>query len=88
MVIFVTSGCAYITYTATGDNETLEIKTLWKSLDGLAAGRDGEDFTIIIDKTNTHDPLAGLAELIELYNEVTDMGLRYDPEWRSPLIPE
>jgi hypothetical protein len=79
------SGCVSIDYT--NGQETLEVNTLFKSLDGLWSSRDENGFSLIIDKTYTHDPLRGISELLETYQKLYGMGLRYDPGWRSPDGP-
>ena len=87
MALVILAGCVSIEYTQNGQTETLVVKTLFKSLDGLAAERDAEGFGIIIDKTYTHDPMRAVGELLETYEQLYGMGLRYEPEWRSPLLP-
>ena len=60
--------------------ENLEVKTLFKSLDGLWADRSLEDgFSIVIDKTYTHDPMRGITEFLKTIDELRGMGLRYEP---------
>jgi len=79
-VVLVIGGCASISYTQDGGVENLEVKTLFKSLDGLWAERSQEDgFSIIIDKTYTHDPMRGIMELMETYEQLYGLGIRYDP---------
>ena len=79
MTLVLLTGCASITYEATEGHETLEVKTLFKSLDGLWAERNDGDFGIIIDKTYTHDPMRGIMELMETYEELYGLGIRYAP---------
>ena len=74
-------GCANIEYT--NGMETLKVTTSWKSLDGLWADRSGEEFSLVIDKTYTHDPLRAIGELMESYQQMYDMGLRFDPAPRE-----
>ena len=83
-VLVVLGGCASISYTAEAGKEILEVKTLFKSLDGLWAERNGEDFGIIIDKTHTHDPMRGISELLSTVDELRAMGLSYDPPAEAP----
>jgi len=84
-----TGGCVSISYEAENGKENLQVRTLFKSLDGLWAERDGDaGFSIIIDKTYTHDPLRAIQELLQTYESFSNMGLRYDPEWRSPILPD
>ena len=81
MTFVLMTGCATISYTQEGGVENLEVKTLFKSLDGLWAERSLEDgFSIIIDKTYTHDPMRGIMELMETYEQLYGLGIRYDPE--------
>ena len=42
--------------------------------------RDAEGFSIIIDKTYTHDPMRGVIEFLETVDELRGMGLSYDPD--------
>ena len=88
IILAITAGCVSISYTSEQGRENLEVKTLFKSLDGLWAERGDDGFSIIIDKTYTHDPARGLAELLGTIDELRGMGLHYDPDWRSPLMPE
>ena len=89
VLLVLTPGCVSISYTQENGKENLEVKTLFKSLDGLWAERDKETgFSIIIDKTYTHDPMRAVAELMETYQELQSMGIRYDPDWRSPMIQD
>lgn len=85
--MMLSAGCVSITYDQQAGVEHLEVKTLFKSLDGLMSERDQEGFSILIDKTYTHDPLRAIAELVDIYEELNTMGVRYDPEWRSPIDP-
>jgi len=79
--LMLITGCASISYTQENGVENLEVKTLFKSLDGLWAKRDMDDgFSIIIDKTYTHDPMRGISELIESYQLLFGMGIRLDPD--------
>jgi hypothetical protein len=88
LCLFLVQGCAYITYESDGKTEELKVFTLWKSLDGLWAERDGEDFSLVIDKTYTHDPLRAIGELMDNYQQMYDMGLRFEPNDRpTPLVP-
>ena len=83
------AGCVDIRYTAEAGKEDLRVRTLFKSLDGLWAERDKEEgFSIVIDKTYTHDPMRGIAELLGTIDDLYGIGIRYDPEWRSPIMPE
>ena len=89
IIVLSIAGCVSINYEAQAGRETLQVKTLFKSLDGLWAERDGETvFSIIIDKTYTHDPIRAIAELLETYEELSNLGIRYDPDWRSPIQPD
>jgi len=79
LAMVFTTGCASISYHAEQGIETLEVKTLFKSLDGLWAERDDENgFSIIIDKTYTHDPMRGIMELIETYEQLYGLGIRIE----------
>ena len=82
-------GCASVEYTANrqAQTETLEVKTLFKSLDGLWSERGDNGFRLVIDKTYTHDPMRGITELLKTIDELRGMGIRYDPSWRSPVDP-
>lgn len=80
----ILSGCVSITYDKTGTNEVLKVKTLFKSLDGLVAERDGKGFNIMIDKTYTKDPFRAVTELLEAYRELSAMGVTYDPDKLRP----
>ena len=85
LCLFLVQGCASIEYT--NGSEIMKVRTLWKSLDGLLAQREG--FSIVIDKTYTHDPLRAVGELMDNYQKMYDMGLRFEPGNRpSPLEPE
>jgi hypothetical protein len=79
-VLIVFSGCAVISYEQENGKETLNVTTFLKSIDGLAAERDEDGFTIIIDKTYTHDPTRALADLMETYQQLYGMGIRFDPD--------
>ena len=80
MALVLLTGCVSITYDVTKDQtEHLEVKTLFKSLDGLWSERDADGFSIIIDKTYTHDPMRGIMELMETYEQLYGLGIRYDP---------
>ena len=75
------SGCVSVSYHADTTGENLEVKTFFKSIDGLWAERDEENgFSIVVDKTYTHDPMRGITELLETIDELRGMGLRYDPD--------
>lgn len=79
MTLVLLTGCATITYDVTKDQtEHLEVKTLFKSLDGLWSERDADGFSIIIDKTYTHDPMRGVTEFLETVDKLQSMGLSYD----------
>lgn len=83
-IALVLAGCVSITYDKKGTNEELKVKTLFKSLDGLVAKRDGKGFNIMIDKTYTKDPLRAVTELLEAYKELSAMGITYDPSKPNP----
>jgi hypothetical protein len=82
----LTAGCVSLEYT--DGKEKLKVFSLLKSVEGLQAGRDGKKFYIVIDKTHTHDPTRPIADLMEQVDKLYGMGLRYDPDWRSPLMPD
>jgi hypothetical protein len=82
----LTAGCVSLEYT--DGKEKLKVTSLFKSVDGLQAGREGEKFYIVIDKTYTHDPAGAITDLMEQVDKLYGMGLRYDPDWRSPLMPD
>jgi hypothetical protein len=89
LMLFMLPGCAMISYEASEEHEVLVVKTLFKSLDGLWAERTrNEGFSIVIDKTYTHDPIRGMAALLETYQELYGMGLRLAPEVITPLLPD
>jgi hypothetical protein len=78
-VVMVLGGCVSIEYHAAEGVEDLTVKTFLKSLDGLAAERDEDGFGIIIDKTYTNDPMRGIMDLMETYEQLYGLGIRYDP---------
>lgn len=77
-------GCVSVSYNADAVSENLEVKTLFKSIDGLWAERDAQDFSLVVDKTYTHDPMRGISELLTTVDELRAMGLRYDPPPEQP----
>lgn len=87
ILLALLTGCVTVEYHRSDVAEDLVVKTLFKSLDGLYSSRDELGFEIIIDKTHTKNPLDGLTELLDAWGELQTMGLRYDPDWRSPLLP-
>jgi hypothetical protein len=82
------TGCVSVEYHRTDTTEDLKVTTFLKSLDGLYSNRDETGFEIIIDKTYSQNPLEGIEDLLEAWKELQTMGLRYDPDWRSPLLPQ
>ena len=87
-VLMMFGACSSIDYEQEDGKERLQVKTLWKSLDGLRSDRDKESFNLIIDKTYTHDPLRAIADLLKTYEQLHDMGVRYDLNRLSPLRPD
>jgi hypothetical protein len=85
-VVILLHGCVSLEYT--DGKEKLKVFSLLKSVDGLQAGRDGKKFYIAIDKTYTHDPTRPIADLMKQVDTLYGMGLRYDPDWRSPIHPD
>jgi len=79
LIALMMSGCVSIEYHNSDGVEDLTVKTFLKSLDGLAAERDENDFGIIIDKTYTNDPMRGIMDLMETYEQLYGLGIRYDP---------
>jgi hypothetical protein len=63
MLVLIT-GCSSVRYSNEGGSEQMSVNTLFKSLDGLYAERDG--FTIGIDATHTQDPVGNMLELMKL----------------------
>lgn len=89
LMLLVLGGCVSVEYKADSSGENLQVKTLFKSIDGLWAERDTEGgFSIVVDKTYTHDPMRGITDLLGTIDKLRGLGLRYDPDWRSPLMPE
>ena len=82
----ISSACVSVDYHADSTTEHLEVKTLFKSIDGLWAERNESGFSIVVDKTYTHDPMRSLAELLEMIDELYGMGIRIDRDFRSPLL--
>lgn len=72
-------GCVYATYNATQGNEELRVISLFKEVDGFSADRIGEEFAIEIDKTRGNDPFEGLADLIQSWQQLQEMGIQYEP---------
>lgn len=91
IVALILAGCVSVKYDRTGGpdsgEEHLSVTTWFKSLDGLYADRGSDGFEIIIDKTYSEDPFEAIAVLLDQIAELQGMGLRYDPDWRSPLDP-
>lgn len=86
-LMLLLTGCVSVEYHRTASTEDLKVTTFLKSLDGLYSNRDETGFEIIIDKTYSQNPLEGIEDLLEAWKELQMMGLRYDPTWRSPLMP-
>jgi hypothetical protein len=85
-IVLCLQGCVYATYNSAEGMESLRVISLFKEIDGFAAERD--DFSIIIDKTRSQDPFEGLADLIESWDELQSMGLRYEPPVEIPYRVE
>ena len=64
VMLALLAGCSSVRYSNTEIGEEMSVKTMFKSLDGLYAERDG--FTIGIDATHTQDPLGNAVELLTL----------------------
>lgn len=80
LIALATTGCVTAKYTQTSTTESFSVTSVFKSVDGMAASRTPEGFQIIVDKTYSHDPLRGITELLESYNKLYNMGLRFTPE--------
>ena len=65
LLVALLQGCVNATYNATEGAEYLEIKTLFKSVDGFQAYR-GKDFKIKIDKTHSNDPTETMAQMLQM----------------------
>ena len=87
-LMLLLAGCVSIKYNSEPGKESLKVATLFKSLDGLNSERDADGFSIIIDKTYSHDPTKAIAALLETYKGLYGMGLRYEPDVVPPLLPK
>jgi len=80
MAVFL-SGCVRATYNATPGGETFTLWSVLKSVDGLAVDREGEDFSLDIDKTHSQNPMADMVEMIKMIENIRSGGSTdTDPE--------
>jgi hypothetical protein len=86
-VLFNLSGCVYAKYNAADGKEELTVISLLKEVDGFSADRKKDSFNIMIDKTRSSDPFEGLAELIETWTQLQNMGISYTPPGTTIPFP-
>jgi hypothetical protein len=70
------NGCVVARYDATAGSESLEVKTLFKSVDGFNASRGSpneDSFSIHIDKTHTQDPVQTMAQMMQMMQMMQGM---------------
>ena len=71
ILLLLLPGCVSLTYDMTHPNgavESLELKSYFKSVNGLSAVRTPELFALGIDKTNSNDVIGDVAKILEFYN--------------------
>lgn len=67
ILVLLLAGCVKATYTSTGTTETFEVVSVFKSIEGLSAMRTPEIFAIRVDKTNSTNVIADIAQILQFY---------------------
>ena len=72
ILLLLLTGCVSVKYNTThptGAVESLELVSLFKSINGLSALRTPELFALGVDKTNSSDVIGDIAKILEFYNK-------------------